>query len=173
MSVTAIHALAGGVWRQVVGAICAFCQPEIEEVEGCPPKYDPFAPQVREMGKAYLLSAAPLRAGRSSTWKEQWGDPWQGTLLCYQERMADHIHPDHKHWGFPLLSLQTFLLHMVSLHQAEIKGDSGAVLLPQGTRSSKNIPLLLRAKGSHVLPLFPLFSSWLLGSSCAFSSKTT
>lgn len=66
MPVTATHALAGGVWRQVVGAICAVCQPEIEEVERCPPKYDPFAPQGREMGKAYLLSAAPPRGGRAS-----------------------------------------------------------------------------------------------------------
>ena len=35
VSVTATHALAGGVWWQVLGA---FCQPEIEEVEECPPK---------------------------------------------------------------------------------------------------------------------------------------
>lgn len=88
------------------------------------------------MGKAYLLSAAPPRGGRSSTWKEQWGDPWRGTLLSYQPRVADHIHPDQKHWGFPLLPFQAFLPRTVSLHQAEIKGDSGAVLLPQGTGTS-------------------------------------
>lgn len=73
MSVTAAHALASGVWRQAVGASRVFCQPEIEEVEECPPKYDLFGPQGREMGKAYLLSAAPPRGGRSSTWKELWG----------------------------------------------------------------------------------------------------
>lgn len=60
---------------------------------------------------------------------------------------------------------------MVSLHQAEIKGSSGAILFPQGRGSSKNIPLLLRAESIHVLPIFPLFSSQLLGSSYNFSSK--
>lgn len=53
------------------------------------------------------------------------------------------------------------------------KGGSGAFFLSQGTGSNKNNPLLLRAKGSHVLALFPQFSSWLLGSSSTFSSKMT
>jgi len=87
--------------------------------------------------------------------------------------MADHICPDQKNWDSPLLPLQTFLPHVVSVHQAKIKGDSGAVFLPQMTGSSKNIPLLQRAEGSHVLPLFPLFPSWQQGSSYTFSSEIT
>lgn len=93
-------------------------------------------------------------------------------LQHYQPRMAHHICPQQKHWGFPLLPLQTFLPFMVSLHKAEIKGDSEAVLLPQRPGNSKNIPLLLQAEYSPVWPLFPLFSSQLLGSNCGFSPKT-
>lgn len=97
MSVTATHALAGGVWGQVVGAICAFFQSKIEAVKGCSPKYDPFVPQRREMSKAYLLSAATPRWGRSLFGRSSEGIPRcvtrQGWQTTYTQTKSTGVFP--------------------------------------------------------------------------------